>query len=156
MLVNRQQTVCLSFISQQSSTWSQIESEASIFQKDYDCFHILLEQQKLPYSVCSELNGYRAPQGVFWFDISPYRVTMTMQSNNQLSYRHFWETGIYGTSKYCLNTEPNCTNQLIQLRNFTRHLKVEQSSVPKSVRIEYEVWSGQTIIGSYLMHLQIG
>ena len=80
---------------------------------------------------------------------------MTMQSNSRLSYRHFWETGIYGTSRYCLNSELNEKGQLIQLRNFTKQLHIVQSQTLEKVRIEYEVWSGPTLLGSYLIHLHI-
>ena len=156
MLVNRYQTVYLSFISTDLPVWNVIEATASLYQKDRERFHLLLNQQYLPHSIASD-NKDSSSQGLFWLEITPYRVMMTMQSNNQLSYRHFWEKGIYGVSRYCLNSTADRPCQSLRFRNFTRYLKVEQNTdtIPKSVRIEYEMWSQQVQLGSYILHLDI-
>ena len=155
MLVNRYQTVSLSFISTDLPVWNTIVAKASMFQKDKERFHLLLEQQDLPHSIVPSLNESKSQQGMLWLDISPYRVMMTMQSNSKLSYRHFWEQGVYGTSRYCLNTDVDLPGKSIQFRNFTRHLRIENSLYPKNIRIEYELWAGDGRLGSYLMHLEI-
>ena len=155
MLINRYQTVYLSFISTDLPVWNVIEASASLYQKDPERFHLLLNQQNLPYSAGNE-DGDKFNQGLFWLEITPYRVILTMQSNNQLSYRHFWEKGVYGVSRYCLNNNsPEQPSKSLRFRNFTRYLKVEQDTYPQSVRIEYEMWSDKLKLGSYILHLDI-
>ena len=155
MLVNRYQTVHLSFVSTDLPIWQVIEAQASLYQKDQERFHLLLNQQNLPHSVTSASEQEKSEQGLFWLEISPYRVMMTMQSNGRLSYRHFWEQGIYGVSRYCLNTDPDQPSQSLRFRNFTRYLKVENNPFPRNVRIEYEMWSARVHLGSYILHLEI-
>ncbi len=155
MLVNRYQTVHLSFISTDLPIWQVIEAQASLYQKDQERFHLLLNQQNLPHSVMSASAQEKSEQGLFWLEISPYRVMMTMQSNGRLSYRHFWEQGIYGVSRYCLNTDPDQPSQSLRFRNFTRYLQVENNPFPRNVRIEYEMWSARVHLGSYILHLEI-
>lgn len=156
MLINRSQTVSLSFVSTDLPIWNTITAQAQMFQKDEERFHLLLDRQTLPHSAIT-MDGSQPEfqQGVFWLDISPYRIVMTMQSNGKLSYRHFWEQGIYGRSRYCLNTDLSQPARSIQFQNFTRYLQVENSPFPRSVRIEYELWSAKIRLGSYLMHLEI-
>ncbi len=155
MLVNRYQTVHLSFISTDLPIWKVIEAKASLYQKDQERFHLLLNQQNLPHSIIPMSEQDKSEQGLFWLEISPYRVMMTMQSNSKLSYRHFWEQGIYGVSRYCLNTDLDQPSQSLRFRNFTRYLKVENNPFPRNVRIEYEMWSGKVYLGSYILHLDI-
>lgn len=155
MLVNRYQTVHLSFISTDLPIWKVIEAQATIYQKDEERFHLLLNQQKLPHSMSPMSDQANSEQGLFWWDISPYRVMMTMQSNGKLSYRHFWEQGIYGVTRYCLNTDPDQPSQSMRFRNFTRYLKVDNNPFPRNVRIEYELWSAKVHLGSYILHLDI-
>ena len=152
MLVNRYQTVYLSLISTDLPVWDVIEAKASLYQKDRERFHLLLERQNLP---CSALNNNSSKQGLFWLEISPYRVMMTMQSNSKLSYRHFWERGIYGVSRYCLNSSPDRPSKSFRLHNFTRYLMVENDPFLKNVRIEYEMWSRQVHLGSYVLNLDM-
>jgi hypothetical protein len=154
MLVNRHQTVYLSFISTDLPVWNVIEATASLYQKERERFHLLLHQQNLPHSV-SIGEQEKFNQGLFWLEITPYRVMLTMQSNNRLSYRHFWEKGIYGVSRYCLNTNSDEPSKSLRFRNFTRYLKVEQDIYPTNVRIEYEMWSDQLQLGSYILHLEL-
>lgn len=155
MLVNRDRTVYLSFISTDLPIWNVIETKASLYQKDRDRFHLLLERQNLPHSAV-ETSRESQEQGLFWLEISPYRVMMTMQSNSRLSYRHFWEQGIYGASRYCLNsTDPEQASQSLRLRNYTRYLKVNDDPFPQKVRIEYEMWTDKIHLGSYILHLDI-
>jgi hypothetical protein len=154
MLVNRHQTVYLSFISTDLPVWNVIEATASLYQKEQDRFHLLLHQQNLPHSV-SVGEQDKSNQGLFWLEITPYRVILTMQSNHRLSYRHFWEKGIYGVSRYCLNPNSDEPSKSLRFSNFTRYLKVEQDIYPRNVRIEYEMWSDQLQLGSYILHLEL-
>ncbi len=154
MLINRHQTVYLSFISKDLPVWNVIETTASLYQKSEEKFHLLLNQQSLPHSIASD-NQEKSNQGLFWLEITPYRVMLTMQSNNRLSYRHFWEKGVYGVSRYCLNSNPDEPSRSLRFRNFTRHLKVEQDTYPTKVRIEYEMWSDKAQLGTYILHLDL-
>ncbi|MEL7409373.1 MAG: hypothetical protein AAFN00_20905, partial [Cyanobacteria bacterium J06558_2] len=140
MLVNRHRTVYFSLISTDLPIWNVIEAKASLYQKDHERFHLLLEQQSLPHSFISGNSQQPATQGLFWWEISPYRIMMTMQSNGKLSYRHFWERGVYGVSRYCLNSDPEQPSKSIRFRNFTRYIKVEGDSCPQNIRLEYELW----------------
>ena len=161
MLVNRHKIVYLSFISTDLPVWNIIEAKASLYQKDRDRFHLLLNQQNLPASNSPfvEHNSANKPnkdnQGLFWLEVSPYRVMMTMQSNSQLSYRHFWQRGVYGVSRYCLNNNLPEASSSLRLRNFTRYLKLEGNPFPKNLQIEYELWSQKVQLGSYILHLDI-
>jgi len=161
MLINRYKTVYLSFISTDLPIWNVIEATASLYQKDQDRFHLLLNQQNLPHSVSplidADLDNGQADcnQGLFWLEISPYRIMMTMQSNSKLSYRHFWERGVYGVSRYCLNTDPTEPSRSLRFSNFTRYLQVEGSPFPKNLRIEYEMWSEKVRLGCYVLHLDM-
>ncbi len=156
MLVNRYKNVYLSFISTDLPVWNIIEATASLYQKDRERFHLLLNQQNSPHTPHggSEPLGENQ-QGLFWLEISPYRVMMTMQSNSQVSYRHFWERGVYGASRYCWNSQLPETSTSMRLRNFTRHLRLEGSPFPKNLQIEYELWSDKVQMGSYVLHLDI-
>ena len=158
MLVNRYKSVYLSFVSTDLPVWNVIEATASLYQKGQERFHLLLNQQNLPCSdslLLDEEDKSKSNQGLFWLEISPYRVMLTMQSNRQLSYRHFWERGVYGVSRYCLNTDSNQPSKSIRLRNFTRYLKVENAPFPQNLQIEYEMWSEKVHLGSYILHLDI-
>lgn len=157
MLAKRHQsvTVHLAFISAVNDlpVWNIIEAQASMFQNEAERFHLLLEQQDLPQSSFAKVE--QAHQGMFWLDISPYQISMTMQSNSRLSYHHFWSRGIYGTSRYCLNTQSNLPSQLLNLRNFTRFLEVDSNPFPRQVRIEYEMWSDKVNLDSSILYLEI-
>ena len=153
MLINRHRTVCLSFISTDFPVWNVIETSATLDRRDKEKFHLLLDGQDLPHSVFDSDRG-KCYQGLFWLEITPYRVVLTMQSDNKLSYRHFWEKGIYGVSRYCLNSSAEQPS-ILQFRNFTRYLKVEQDDCLRNVRIEYEMWSDKLKLGSYILHLDV-
>ncbi len=156
MLVNRYKNVYLSFISTDLPVWNIIEATASLYQKDRERFHLLLNQQNLPYTPDLRSKALEEhQQGLFWLEISPYRVMMTMQSNGQVSYRHFWEQGVYGVSRYCWNSQSSESSTSIRLRNFTRYLYLEGSPLPKKLQIQYELWSDKVQMGSYVLHLDI-
>ena len=92
---------------------------------------------------------------LLWLEISPYRVIMTMQGNGRFSYRHFWEQGVYGLSRYWLQSDLSGGSGQMRLRNFTRNLKLEGQALPHRLRIEYELWSEKVQLGAYVMNLEI-
>ncbi len=165
MLVHRRLPVCLSFLSTDLPILQTVETSATLYQKDREKFHLLLHQEDYPQSI-TETNSSNAPKNrLIWLEISPYRVVMTMQGNGHLNYRHFWEKGVYGTSRYWLNdnspenlkqtTTSNSLNNYLRMRNFTRNLQLEGKPLPEHLRVEYELWSDKLQLGHYVVHLEI-
>ena len=161
MLAHNHNTVYLSLLSTNLPLWHIIESKASLYQRDRDKFHLLLNRESSP-SPASKINSKEkefslnnSQQELLWLEISPYRVILTMQSQGKLSYRHFWEKGVYGTSRYWLNDDPPEKSGSLRLRNFTRYLKLEGQPFPTSLQIEYELWSAKLQLGCYVLHLDI-
>ncbi|MDJ0732773.1 MAG: hypothetical protein QNJ47_01595 [Nostocaceae cyanobacterium] len=166
MLTHHRKSVSLSLISVDLPIWSIVETAATLYQKDRDRFHLVLtappvkdyqHQVKRDRNLAlASSNPYptTSPR-VLWIEISPYRVIMTMQGNVQLSYRHFWEQGVYGISRYWLPSESLQLNQPIRLRNFTRSLELTGHPLPEHLRVEYELWTGKLQLGRYILNLDI-
>ncbi len=152
MLTHHRKPVCLSLISTDLPVWSVVETAGTLYQKDSDRFHLLLTAP--PVKSSKEAIIPSSPR-VLWLEISPYRVTMTMQGNSQLSYRHFWEQGVYGITRYWLPTESLQPNQPIRLRNFTQNLMLSGHPLPEHLRVEYELWAGKIQLGCYILNLEI-
>jgi hypothetical protein len=166
MFANHRTPVCLSLLSTDLPIWSTVETTGFISQKAVDRFHLLLERQNSPQSLIKETvvddclnkgnkSEKNSKKDLLWLEISPCRVIMTVQGNGKLSYRHYWEQGIYGISRYCLNGEPPEPSRSIRLQNFTRSLNLDGCPLPKSLRIEYELWSAKVQMGHYVLNLQI-
>ena len=163
MQTDRRKIVYLSFISTDLPLWNIIEAKASLYQKEKDKFYLLLNQQNLPHSPDSRNHEATSEEsnckkGLLWLEISPYRVMLTMQSKSRFSYHHFWEKGVYGISRYWLNSNTSKESSSFRLRNYTRYLKldyIDYSPFPKSLQAEYELWSAKLKLGSYMLHLDI-
>ena len=187
MLAYHHRPACLSLISTDLPILSSFETAATLYEKDRQKFHILLDQPVVPISRAeSELNGglpSSLAKSLLWLELSPYRTIMTMQGNGNLSYRHFWEQGVYGVSRYWLHnnsatdngtdsgtdngTESNTENSpknsaekgtnvsFLRLRNFTRSLTLKSKHLPEHLRVEYELWSDKLQLGHYVLHLEI-
>ncbi|BAY64951.1 hypothetical protein NIES22_50520 [Calothrix brevissima NIES-22] len=168
MLTHHRKPVCLSLISTDLPVWSVVETAGTLYQKDTDRFHLLLTAP--PLISCEIINSQNTedtpPQKrssaytpssprILWLEISPYRVIMTMQGNAQVSYRHFWEQGVYGVSRYWLPTESLQPNEPIRLRNFTTAMVLTGKSLPEHLRIEYELWADKVQLGRYILNLEI-
>ncbi|GAB1537703.1 hypothetical protein NUACC21_03540 [Scytonema sp. NUACC21] len=168
MLTHHRKPVCLSLISTDLPVWSVVETAATLYQKDRDRFHLLLTtppvkncevkssqgQQRNDSPIEDSVNNSSSPR-VLWLEITPYRVIMTMQGNGQLSYRHFWEQGVYGITRYWLPTASIQHNEPIRLRNFTRNLTLDGYPLPERLRVEYELWTGDLQLGNYILNLEI-
>jgi hypothetical protein len=152
MLTHHRKPVCLSLISTDLPLSSIVETAGTLYQKDNERFHLLLAA---PTPKNYEAAITPSSPRLLWLEISPYRVTMTMQGNGQLSYRHFWEQGVYGITRYWLPTESLQPQQPIRLRNFTRSLTLSGHPLPENLRVEYELWSGKVQLGSYILNLDI-
>jgi hypothetical protein len=170
MLTQHRKPICLSFMSYDLPLWSVVETDATLYQKDLEKFHVLLTEPLIQdisqdSSIASEHDLLTRPlpsatPRLLWLEISPYRVIMTMQGNGKFSYRHFWEQGVYGISRYWLQTETLTGSYQMRLRNFTRHLALESNPLPHQplphqLRVEYELWTEQLQIGHYVLNLEI-
>jgi hypothetical protein len=168
MLTHHRKPVCLSIISTDLPVWSVVETSGTLYQKDHHRFHLLLTAP--PLITCEVVNT-SSPEDlatqsrssiyiptsprVLWLEISPYRIIMTMQGNTQVSYRHFWEEGVYGISRYWLPVDSLQPHQPLRLRNFTKLLTLSGYPLPENLRLEYELWSEKVQLGSYILNLEI-
>lgn len=161
MLTHHRKPVCLSIVSTDLPIWSVVESAATLYQKDHDRFHLLLSEPSiLDREISTHVPELALPpqsgaSRLLWLEISPYRVIMTMQGNGRFSYRHFWEQGVYGLSRYWLQSDSLRSNGQMRLRNFTRSLTLTGGSMPDRLRIEYELWADRTQLGCYVLNLEI-
>ncbi|WP_250125257.1 hypothetical protein [Chroococcidiopsis sp. CCMEE 29] len=153
MLTNHRKPVRLSLISTDLPIWSVVQTAATLYQKDGERFHLLFTEP--PVQEQQSTAAFAKNSRLLWLEISPYRVVMTMQATAQLSYRHFWEQGIYGTSRYWLQSESMQSNEQIRLRNFTRHLSLVGRPLPQKLQVEYELWSAKVQLGRYILNLEI-
>ncbi|AFY42544.1 hypothetical protein [Nostoc sp. PCC 7107] len=168
MLTYHRKPVCLSLISTDLPFWSVVETAGTLYQKDTERFHLLLtapplitcEVETSPSTEATlphRTNTAYVPSSprILWLEISPYRVIMTMQGNCQVSYRHFWEQGVYGVSRYWLPTESLQPHNPIRLRNFTKTLTLAGKQFPEHLRLEYELWAEKVQLGCYILNLEI-
>jgi hypothetical protein len=168
MLTHHRKPISLSMISTDLPVWSVVETAATLYQKDTDKFHVVLTAPPL---ISCEFGTYLHPEDsisppqknfvtpssprVLWLEISPYRVSMTMQGNAQVSYRHFWEKGVYGLSRFWLPHESLEPQQPIRLRNFTKSFTISGYPLLEHLRLEYELWSATLQLGRYILNLEI-
>lgn len=168
MLTHHRKPVCLSLISTDLPVWSVVEAAATLYQKDHQRFHLLLSTPPVKnceavdnppstHKISQHQGNVQVPSTprILWLEISPYRVIMTMQGNDQLSYRHYWEEGVYGVSRYWLPAESLQPCEAIRLRNFTRSLTLNGHLLPEHLRVEYELWAGKVQLGSYILSLEV-
>ena len=155
MLTHHQRPVCLSLSSTDLPIVSTIESAATLYEKEQGRFHLLLNQAQEKRSEIFPVNDQVSPQRLLWLELSSSRVILTLQGNNQFSYRHFWEKGVYGISRYWLNEENQHLSSSFRLRNFTRDLTLTGAPLPEFLRVEYELWTGSVRLGHYVLHLEI-
>ncbi len=156
MLTQHRIPVCLSLLSFDLPVWSVVETDATLYQKDSDHFHLLLTE---PLVMDGWQGGAEAlvppTPRLLWLELSPYRVIMTMQGNGRFSYRHCWEQGGYGVSRYWLQAASSLRKDQFQLRNYTRSLALEGQGLPHYLRVEYELWSSKVQVGHYVMNVDI-
>jgi hypothetical protein len=160
-MLTHHRSVSLSFISTNLPILNNLETVATLYERENHKFHLVLSQgdlfqQGTENPLSSRGNKKDQNQtSLLWLDISPFRVIMTKQSQESLNYRYFWEQGIYGTNRYWLNDVSHQENYNFRLRNFTRRLTLEGNPIPKSLRIDYELWSDRLSLGHYILHLEI-
>lgn len=140
--------------------WSVVETNATVYQKDQERFHVLLTEPQIQYfqelsDPAIDAIGLPKTPRLLWLEISPYRVILTMQGNGRFSYRHFWEQGVYGLSRYWLQTDSLTHSYQMRLRNFTRSLQLTGHPLPETLRVEYELWAQPLRLGHYVMNLEV-
>lgn len=157
MLTHHCIPVYLSLISTDLPIWSVVETAATLYQKDTERFHLLIAEppthNQEPPEDSNPVSAAK-PQ-LLWLNISPYRVTMTMQGNGQVNYRHYWEQGVYGLSRYWLRNQSLESSEQMCFRNFTCSLKLTGRTLPEHLRLEYELWSEKIQLGSYVLTLAL-
>lgn len=162
MLTHQRKPVSLSLISTDLPLWSFVETAGTLYQKDNDRFHLLLHEPAIvdrtfPDDSSEQISilPTTAKPRLLWLEVSPYRVVMTMQGNGKYSYRHAWERGMYGLSRYWLQGDSLATPEQLRLRNFTRQLTLTGKPEPGHLRLEYELWSEKVQLGQYILNLEI-
>ena len=139
-------SVSFSYLSTNLSLLAHLDTIATVYQRQKNTYHLVLAD--VDFGIVNEFsredNLFSASttsknKNLIWLEISPYRVIMTQQNQEGLNYRHFWEKGVYGISRYWLNnnTDNEIKQYAMQLRNFTRNLTVKGLSIPEAIRIEY-------------------
>ncbi|HEY9622753.1 MAG TPA: hypothetical protein V6C78_20515 [Crinalium sp.] len=165
MLIYHRKTVCFSLLAFDMPFWAEIEASATLYQKDSQRFHLLLTEPLIDDAEDSSddsTNAQAEPKTprLLWFEISAHRVIMTMQGNGMYSYRHYWEQGIHGLSRYWLQSDRLTNDNYLTLRNYTRSLVLEEKTIdherfPKHLRVEYELWANTVPMGHYVLNLDI-
>lgn len=159
MLTHHRTTVCLSLMALDLPLWSVVEASATLYEKDAECYHLLLPDVSLSEGL-SEATGDGSapsppPSRFLWLELSPYRVTLTMQTHGKLSYRHYWERGVFGLSRFWLQSDNLVECDQLKLRNYTRNLDLATDPLPCHLRVEYELWANKLNLGHYILNLDI-
>ncbi|MEC4887732.1 MAG: hypothetical protein SAL70_41435 [Scytonema sp. PMC 1070.18] len=157
MLTHHRKPVCLSLISTDLPVRSVMETLMTLYQKGRDRFLLMLTAPLEPNFPTLENLQDRAQSSprIVWIDISPEKTIMTMQGNKQLSYRHFWQQGVYGMTRYWLPAQATQLQKSICLCNYTRSLIFKGHPVPEYLRVEYELWAQEVQLGNYILTLEI-
>jgi hypothetical protein len=155
MLTHHRRPVSLCLLSTDLPILSTLETSATLYQKDRQWFHLLLNQPPVALAEIDTMKPEKNQNQLLWLEISSSRVIMTMQGKGRFAYRHFWEQGVFGVSRFWLNAENPEPGYAFRVRNYTRSLKLEGKELPEYLRLEYELWSDQLILGHYVLHLEI-
>ncbi|MDJ0682858.1 MAG: hypothetical protein QNJ18_23730 [Xenococcaceae cyanobacterium MO_167.B52] len=133
------------------------ESSVLPLKKPYELEDISYEESLLKNTGFADqtISSLENKKNLLWLEISPYKVMLRMQNNNRFSYHHFLERGVYGISRYSLNSNDSEPNNSFRLRNYTRHLQLDYNPMPTSLQVQYELWSANLKLGTYLLHLDI-
>jgi hypothetical protein len=166
MLTQLRRPIYLSFRSADGLLISELETVATLYQKENDRYHLVLTEplvmdwdrrsQELEASAISTLTTTTVPTPrLLWIEFSPYRVTITMQGNGQFNYRHLFEPGVLGLSRYFLQDDLHYPHHEFRLRNFTRNLHVKGNPLPSYLLLDYELWCDRLQLGQYTLSLEI-
>ena len=161
-MLTQHRPISISYLSTNLNLLAHLKTVATLYQRNPDCFHLVLKDVDF-HDVSQSMgdNDQEIPtkskvKNLIWLEISRHRVVMTQQHQTKLNYRHFWEKGVYGVSRYWLNSQDEqLKNQKIYLRNFTRNLTMIGGDIPESLRIDYELWTNKLNLGHYILHIEI-
>ncbi|MEM9538817.1 MAG: hypothetical protein AAGA60_04810 [Cyanobacteria bacterium P01_E01_bin.42] len=156
MLAHHRKFVCLSLTCANLPLESTIETAATLYRKDAERFHVLLKQPTFPdrAPAITPLTPHDS-NGLLWLELSSDRVVMTMQGQGKLGYRHFWEKERCGMSRYWLHDDTIDNNGSLQLKNFTRSLRLSSRDLPHRLHLEYTLYSDTLPLGEYILDLEI-
>lgn len=136
--------------------WSMVETSATLYEKDAERYHLLFPEPALEECPLDGDGGQAIASPRFlWLELSPYRVILTMQTHGKLSYRHYWERGIFGVSRFWLQADDPAQCSQMKLRNYTRTLTLDGHPLPTHLRVEYELWAQKVNLGHYVLHVDI-
>lgn len=170
MPTSHQCSVSLLLASKTLAFRSELEAIATLYQQDSQRFHLVLAE---PPTLSADFLPLPGSQAIFskethavavstkpgpcllWLELSPSRVTITRQGSSAFSYRHVWERGVYGFSRYWLQSESFGQSGQFCLRNYARNLIVEGTPFPRFVQVEYELWTDQMQLGEYILNLEM-
>ncbi len=156
MLTHHRRPVSLSLISTDLPILATVETSATLYKKDQNWFHLLINQPPLmTENIIETPETEKKLNQLLWLEISAYRVIMTMQGKDNIAYRHFWEQGVFGVTRFWLNAESPEQSYSFRLRNYTRSLKVLGETLPEYLRVEYELWCDKLQLGHYVLHVEI-
>lgn len=157
MLSRHRRPISLSWTATNLPLQADFDTLATLYPKDRDRFHLFLRYPSLTDVAANVMPGppLATMGGLLWLEISPHRVIMTLQGRNYQGYRHFWERGVYGRSRYWIQSHDVRGSSALCLRNFTRSLQLQNVVQPRYLRLEYELWSDKISLGNYLLELDI-
>ncbi len=162
MLTQLRCPIRLTFSSTDLLLTAETETVGTLYPKEDERFHLVMteplviestEVLAIPDTAIATPN-VPTPR-LLWLDFSPYRVSMTMQGNGQFSYRHLFEPGVFGLSRYWLQDGTIDCDRQFRLRNFTRSLCVKGNPLPIFLLLNYELWAGDLLLGEYNLTLEI-
>ena len=159
MLAHHRKLINLSLTSVDLPLQATLKTAATLYRKDAERFQVVFKQppfpDRLPHPSQTALRG-NPNHGLLWLELSAHRVIMTMQGQGKLGYRHSWEKDGYGTSRYWLHDETlDRDASSLHLKNFTRQLQLFGDLLPSRLHLEYELYSGQSQLGRYILSLEI-
>jgi hypothetical protein len=165
MLTQLRRPVRLTFGSTDLGITSEIETVGTLYRKEGDRYHLVFTEPLVKDLITEADSLFPCPDSfsipaiptprLLWLEFSPYRVSLTMQGNGQFSYRHLFEPGVYGVSRYWFQEGSLHRGDQFRLRNFTRNLHVKGNPLPMFLLLEYELWSSQVNLGQYTLSLEI-
>lgn len=155
MLSRHRHPVSLSWTATNLPLQADFDTFATLYPKDRDRFHLFLRIPPAPTPSAAEKTPLATASGLLWLEIAPHRVVLTLQGRDGQGYRHFWERGVYGKSRYWVQDAKLQQNSVLSLQNFTRSLYLHQISEPRFLHIEYELWTDKLALGCYQLDLDI-
>ncbi|MEM1367682.1 MAG: hypothetical protein AAGG02_06625 [Cyanobacteria bacterium P01_H01_bin.15] len=166
MLSYYRKPVSFSFLSTNLPILKSVEATATLYQKDQERFHLLLNDPlgcppdlamapacpKTPTQ--KQISNSQNPKRLLWLEFSAHRAILTTQGDGDIGYRHYWQTGVTGISRYWLHRYRGDSGSF-RLQNYARGITLTGQKFPESLRIDYELRTPQMMLGHFVIHLEI-